>query len=58
MIFDMSASSSGLWFDLEVSYTGSFQMTLETKMILNRLGKEGENLRLGEFGKDGWEGRD
>uniref|UniRef100_A0A3B3HBR1 SMP-LTD domain-containing protein n=1 Tax=Oryzias latipes TaxID=8090 RepID=A0A3B3HBR1_ORYLA len=43
----------GLWFDLEVSYSGSFLMTLETKMILNRLGKEGENLRLGEFGKDG-----
>ncbi|XP_023139309.2 testis-expressed protein 2-like isoform X2 [Amphiprion ocellaris] len=43
----------GLWFDLEVSYSGSFLMTLETKMNLIRLGKEGENLRLGEFGKDG-----
>ncbi|XP_072240283.1 testis-expressed protein 2-like isoform X2 [Leuresthes tenuis] len=43
----------GLWFDLEISYSGSFLMTLETKMILNRLGKEGEGLRFGEFGKDG-----
>ncbi|XP_019939769.2 testis-expressed protein 2-like isoform X1 [Paralichthys olivaceus] len=43
----------GLWFDLEISYSGSFLMTLETKMNLIRLGKEGESLRLGEFGKDG-----
>ncbi|XP_026214772.1 testis-expressed protein 2-like [Anabas testudineus] len=43
----------GLWFDLEISYSGSFMMTLETKMNLSRLGKEGEGLRLGEFGKDG-----
>uniref|UniRef100_A0AAQ6ANJ1 SMP-LTD domain-containing protein n=1 Tax=Amphiprion ocellaris TaxID=80972 RepID=A0AAQ6ANJ1_AMPOC len=47
----------GLWFDLEVSYSGSFLMTLETKMNLIRLGKEGENLRLGEFGKDGYRPR-
>lgn len=40
----------GLWFDLEVSYTGSFLMTLETKMNLARLGKEGEG--LGEHGKE------
>uniref|UniRef100_A0A3B5M5W4 SMP-LTD domain-containing protein n=1 Tax=Xiphophorus couchianus TaxID=32473 RepID=A0A3B5M5W4_9TELE len=48
-----SVDSRGLWFDLEISYNGSFLMTLETKMILNRLGKEEESLRLGEFGKDG-----
>ncbi|XP_017287976.1 testis-expressed protein 2 isoform X2 [Kryptolebias marmoratus] len=48
-----SMDYQGLWFDLEISYSGSFLMTLETKMILNRLGKEGESLRLGEFGKDG-----
>ncbi|XP_068193508.1 testis-expressed protein 2-like [Antennarius striatus] len=40
----------GLWFDLDVSYTGSFLMTLETKMNLARLGKEGEG--LGEHGKE------
>ncbi|MED6286571.1 Tabersonine 6,7-epoxidase isoform 2 [Characodon lateralis] len=40
----------GLWFDLEVSYTGSFLMTLETKLNLVRLGKEGEG--LGEHGKE------
>ncbi|KAL2101091.1 hypothetical protein ACEWY4_002852 [Coilia grayii] len=34
----------GLWFDLEISYHGSFLMTLETKMNLSRLGKEGEGL--------------
>ncbi|XP_062284144.1 testis-expressed protein 2-like [Scomber scombrus] len=47
----------GLWFDLELSYSGSFLMTLETKMNLIRLGKEGENLRLGEVGKDGYRPR-
>ncbi|XP_062388113.1 testis-expressed protein 2 isoform X2 [Sardina pilchardus] len=41
----------GLWFDLEISYHGSFLMTLETKMNLSRLGKEGEG--LGEQGKEG-----
>uniref|UniRef100_H2UXU3 Testis expressed 2 n=1 Tax=Takifugu rubripes TaxID=31033 RepID=H2UXU3_TAKRU len=40
----------GLWFDLEVCYTGSFLMTLETKLNLARLGKEGEG--LGEHGKE------
>ncbi|XP_063040132.1 testis-expressed protein 2 isoform X2 [Engraulis encrasicolus] len=34
----------GLWFDLEISYHGSFLMSLETKMNLSRLGKEGEGL--------------
>ncbi|XP_076001321.1 testis-expressed protein 2-like isoform X2 [Genypterus blacodes] len=48
-----SIDYQGLWFDLEISYSGSFLMTLETKMNLIRLGKEGEGLRLGEFGKDG-----
>ncbi|KAK5885038.1 hypothetical protein CesoFtcFv8_018792 [Champsocephalus esox] len=45
-----SVDHQGLWFDLEVSYTGSFLMTLETKMNLARLGKEGEG--LGEQGKE------
>ncbi|XP_023122920.2 testis-expressed protein 2 [Amphiprion ocellaris] len=45
-----SVDHQGLWFDLEVSYTGSFLMTLETKMNLARLGKEGEG--LGEHGKE------
>ncbi|KAF7668604.1 hypothetical protein LDENG_00001120 [Lucifuga dentata] len=48
-----SIDYQGLWFDLEISYNGSFLMTLETKMNLIRLGKEGEGLRFGEFGKDG-----
>ncbi|XP_068606777.1 testis-expressed protein 2-like [Brachionichthys hirsutus] len=43
----------GLWFDLEISYSGSFLMTLETKMNLIRLG----SVRLGEFGKDGYRPR-
>ncbi|XP_055014699.1 testis-expressed protein 2-like [Boleophthalmus pectinirostris] len=43
----------GLWFDLDVAYSGSFLMTLETKMNLIRLGKEEETLRFGEQGKDG-----
>lgn len=44
---------TGLWFSLDVSYSGSFLMTLETKMNLIRLGKEDESGRLGECGKDG-----
>lgn len=46
------AFPAGLWFDVDVSYSGSFLMTLETKMNLIRLGKDDEN-RLGEVGKDG-----
>ncbi|XP_053354456.1 testis-expressed protein 2-like [Clarias gariepinus] len=46
-----SVDHQGLWFDVEVSYKGSFLMTLETKMNLSRLGKEGE--AVSEFGKDG-----
>ncbi|KAG7335118.1 hypothetical protein KOW79_001714 [Hemibagrus wyckioides] len=46
-----SVDHQGLWFDLEISYTGSFLMTLETKMNLARLGKEGES--IGEQGKEG-----
>ncbi|CAB1457045.1 unnamed protein product [Pleuronectes platessa] len=45
-----SVDHQGLWFDVELSYTGSFLMTLETKMNLARLGKEGEG--LGEHGKE------
>uniref|UniRef100_A0A3B5LNH7 Testis expressed 2 n=1 Tax=Xiphophorus couchianus TaxID=32473 RepID=A0A3B5LNH7_9TELE len=45
-----SVDHQGLWFDLEVSYTGSFLMTLETKLNLARLGKEGEG--LGDHGKE------
>ncbi|KAJ8345423.1 hypothetical protein SKAU_G00296160 [Synaphobranchus kaupii] len=48
-----SVDHQGLWFDLDVSYNGSFLMTLQTKMNLTRLGKEGEGLRFGEPGKDG-----
>ncbi|XP_073463170.1 testis-expressed protein 2 isoform X1 [Aquarana catesbeiana] len=45
----------GLWTDLEISYNGSFLMTLETKMNLTRLGKEpfGEALKVSDIGKDG-----
>ncbi|KAI7808017.1 testis-expressed protein 2-like isoform X1 [Triplophysa rosa] len=46
-----SVDHQGLWVDLEISYKGSFLMTLETKMNLVRLGKEGEG--LGEIGKEG-----
>ncbi|KAM9843024.1 testis-expressed protein 2-like [Aulostomus maculatus] len=33
----------GLWLELELTYTGCLQMTLETKMNLCKLGKEGED---------------
>ncbi|KFQ10010.1 Testis-expressed sequence 2 protein, partial [Leptosomus discolor] len=35
-----SLSPAGLWVDMEVTYSGSLQMTLETKMNLCKLGKE------------------
>ncbi|XP_072270163.1 testis-expressed protein 2 isoform X2 [Pyxicephalus adspersus] len=45
----------GLWTDLEISYNGSFLMTLETKMNLTKLGKEpfGEALKVSDIGKEG-----
>ncbi|XP_037663802.1 testis-expressed protein 2 isoform X2 [Choloepus didactylus] len=45
----------GLWINLEMSYNGSFLMTLETKMNLTKLGKEPlvEALKVGEIGKEG-----
>lgn len=52
-ITHVPAVPAGLWFDLDVSYSGSFLMTLETKMNLIRLGKEDESSRVGEVGKDG-----
>ncbi|KAJ8251219.1 hypothetical protein GJAV_G00218610 [Gymnothorax javanicus] len=36
-----SVDNRGLWLEMEVMYTGSLQMTLETKMNLCKLGKEG-----------------
>ncbi|KAM4034264.1 testis-expressed protein 2 isoform 2-T2 [Anomaloglossus baeobatrachus] len=53
--FQPTIDHRGLWTDLEISYTGSFLMTLETKMNLTRLGKEplGETLKVGEPGKEG-----
>ncbi|XP_033896828.3 testis-expressed protein 2-like isoform X2 [Acipenser ruthenus] len=51
-----SIDHQGLWIDLEISYNGSFLMTLETKMNLTRLGKDpvGEGLgRVGEIGREG-----
>ncbi|KAH0631759.1 hypothetical protein JD844_019525 [Phrynosoma platyrhinos] len=56
----LSASSPtvdnrGLWVDMEVTYTGSLQMTLETKMNLYKLGKEavGEENRKTDNGREG-----
>ncbi|XP_063312228.1 testis-expressed protein 2 isoform X1 [Pelobates fuscus] len=53
--FQPSIDHRGLWADLEISYNGSFLMTLETKMNLTKLGKEplGEALKVGEIGKEG-----
>ncbi|XP_076026768.1 testis-expressed protein 2-like [Genypterus blacodes] len=38
-----SLDRRGLWLELELLYTGCLQMTLETKMNLVKLGKEGED---------------
>jgi len=34
---------NGIWIEAEVTYNGSFQMTLETYFYLNKLGKDEEN---------------
>ncbi|KFV61368.1 Testis-expressed sequence 2 protein, partial [Dryobates pubescens] len=56
----LSASSPtmddrGLWVDMEVTYSGSLQMTLETKMNLCKLGKEGaaEESSPADAGREG-----
>ncbi|KAJ3615145.1 hypothetical protein NHX12_018713 [Muraenolepis orangiensis] len=51
-----SVDHRGLWFDLDIAYSGSFLMTLETKMNLIRLGKEEDAMRP-ELGKDGYRPR-
>ncbi|XP_059989235.1 testis-expressed protein 2 isoform X1 [Lagenorhynchus albirostris] len=53
--FKPYVNHQGLWIDLEMSYNGSFLMTLETKMNLTKLGKEPlvEALKVGEIGKEG-----
>ncbi|XP_066496895.1 testis-expressed protein 2-like [Tiliqua scincoides] len=45
----------GLWVDMEVTYNGALQMTLETKMNLCKLGKEalGEEGRKADNGGEG-----
>ncbi|NWY67581.1 TEX2 protein, partial [Erithacus rubecula] len=45
----------GLWVDMEVTYSGSLQMTLETKMNLSKLGKENSAEESGpaEAGREG-----
>uniref|UniRef100_A0A8B9MFZ5 Testis expressed 2 n=1 Tax=Accipiter nisus TaxID=211598 RepID=A0A8B9MFZ5_9AVES len=57
--FKPSVDHRGLWIDLEMSYNGSFLMTLETKMNLTKLGKEplGEALKVGEIGREGFRPR-
>ncbi|XP_071246835.1 testis-expressed protein 2-like isoform X1 [Salvelinus alpinus] len=52
-----SVDHQGLWFDLEISYSGSFLMTLETKMNLIRLGKDGDGVRIRDISKDGYRPR-
>ncbi|KAG9472047.1 hypothetical protein GDO78_021523 [Eleutherodactylus coqui] len=53
--FQPTIDHRGFWTDMEISYNGSFLMTLETKMNLTRLGKEplGEAFKVGETGKEG-----
>ncbi|XP_010286065.1 PREDICTED: testis-expressed sequence 2 protein-like, partial [Phaethon lepturus] len=48
-------NDQGLWVDMEVTYSGSLQMTLETKMNLCKLGKEStaEESDPAEAGREG-----
>lgn len=43
LYLSLSLCFQGLWLELEVMYTGCLQMTLETKMNLCKLGKDGED---------------
>ncbi|NXS41595.1 TEX2 protein, partial [Balaeniceps rex] len=50
-----TVNDRGLWVDMEVTYSGSLQMTLETKMNLCKLGKESAAEESGpaEAGREG-----
>ncbi|XP_075624303.1 testis-expressed protein 2 isoform X2 [Balearica regulorum gibbericeps] len=50
-----TVNDRGLWVDMEVTYSGSLQMTLETKMNLCKLGKESSAEESGpaEAGREG-----
>ncbi|NXJ97167.1 TEX2 protein, partial [Corythaixoides concolor] len=52
---DPTIDDRGLWVDMEVTYSGSLQMTLETKMNLCKLGKESAAEESGpaEAGREG-----
>ncbi|XP_072523377.1 testis-expressed protein 2 isoform X2 [Salminus brasiliensis] len=41
-------NARGLWLQLEVEYTGALQMTLETKINLSKLGKDGDPVMVRE----------
>lgn len=42
------ANTQGLWLQLEIEYTGALQMTLETKINLSKLGKDGDPVMIRE----------
>ncbi|CAK8696039.1 unnamed protein product [Clavelina lepadiformis] len=49
LIHDISLpklDAQGVWLDMEVTYTGSLQMTLRTKLVLTKLGKNESNAEL------------
>ncbi|NXI96809.1 TEX2 protein, partial [Psophia crepitans] len=54
-----TVNDQGLWVDMEVTYSGSLQMTLETKMNLCKLGKESSAEESGpaEAGGEGFRPR-
>ncbi|XP_049320651.1 testis-expressed protein 2 isoform X1 [Astyanax mexicanus] len=41
-------NTRGLWLQLEIDYTGALQMTLETKINLSKLGKDGDPVMIRE----------
>ncbi|XP_066518702.1 testis-expressed protein 2 isoform X1 [Hoplias malabaricus] len=41
-------NTRGLWLQLEIEYTGALQMTLETKIKLSKLGKDGDPVGVRE----------
>ncbi|KFM77470.1 Testis-expressed sequence 2 protein, partial [Stegodyphus mimosarum] len=47
-----SVDQRGLWIDIDISYNGSFQMTLETKLNLLRHKTDSDDLSLSDMDKD------
>nr|XP_039265390.1 testis-expressed protein 2-like [Styela clava]XP_039265391.1 testis-expressed protein 2-like [Styela clava] len=44
--------SQGIWLDMDITYNGAVQMTLETKMVLTKLGKKDSAISVDKKGHE------